>query len=297
VPTLADSLVEVSRRTPERVVLVDGDVRLTCESLYRQANALAQALLSRMPTGSVVSFMLPNWHEAAVVYLAATMAGFALLAVECDESRIDFRLRTRYLDRKAVYTVKVTKGDRYFGTSAFITDAATGQPLAGAQVSVAGPTDPEGRYSRLLTPGTYDVTVSKPGYATATAAGVTVALGQTVVRDFALQGVPRLVMDSQTPDDSGPGGNGNGILEVNERFRLWVAVRNAGAAASGPATGELRSLTTGVTIVPLKLYLKDGRIKLEIALAKGKKAFDKREAIAERDVEREMARARGTRRG
>jgi acyl-CoA synthetase (AMP-forming)/AMP-acid ligase II len=78
VPTLADSLVEVSRRTPERVVLVDGDVRLTCESLYRQANALAQALLSRMPTGSVVSFMLPNWHEAAVVYLAATMAGVAV---------------------------------------------------------------------------------------------------------------------------------------------------------------------------------------------------------------------------
>src|SRR6476620_2256834 len=33
--------------------------------------------------------------------LAATMAGFSLLAVECDESRIDFRLKTRYLDRKA----------------------------------------------------------------------------------------------------------------------------------------------------------------------------------------------------
>jgi urocanate hydratase len=33
--------------------------------------------------------------------LAATMAGFSLLAVECDESRIDFRLRSRYLDRKA----------------------------------------------------------------------------------------------------------------------------------------------------------------------------------------------------
>jgi len=65
---------------------------------------------------------------------------------------------------------------------------------------------------------------------------------------------------------------------------------------------EIRKLaketaTTGVTIVPLKLYLKNGRIKLEIALAKGKKSFDKREAIATRDVEREMARARGTRRG
>jgi SsrA-binding protein len=54
----------------------------------------------------------------------------------------------------------------------------------------------------------------------------------------------------------------------------------------------------GVTIVPLRLYLKSGRIKLEIALAKGKKAFDKREAIAKKDVEREMARARGpSRRG
>jgi SsrA-binding protein len=52
----------------------------------------------------------------------------------------------------------------------------------------------------------------------------------------------------------------------------------------------------GVTLIPLSLYLKGGRIKVELALAKGKKAFDKREAIAKRDVEREMARARGARR-
>ena len=38
-----------------------------------QAKALAQAMLARAPTGSVVSFMLPNWHEAAVIYLAATL--------------------------------------------------------------------------------------------------------------------------------------------------------------------------------------------------------------------------------
>ena len=77
-PTLADSLVEAARVTPHRVLLVDGDVRLDCESLHQQAKALAQALLSRMPTGGVVSFMLPNWYEAAVVYLAATMAGIAV---------------------------------------------------------------------------------------------------------------------------------------------------------------------------------------------------------------------------
>ena len=59
-------------------MLVDGDVRLDCRRLHDQATALAQALLSRMPTGSVVSFMLPNWHEAAVVYLGATLAGMVV---------------------------------------------------------------------------------------------------------------------------------------------------------------------------------------------------------------------------
>lgn len=77
-PTLADALMDAAQSTPARVVLVDGDMRMDCESLYTQARSLAQSLLSRMPTGSVVSFMLPNWHEAAVVYLAATLAGIAV---------------------------------------------------------------------------------------------------------------------------------------------------------------------------------------------------------------------------
>ena len=77
-PTLADSLLEAARLTPHRVALIDGDHRLDCQTLYTQARTLAQSLLSRMPTGSVVSFMLPNWHEAAVVYLAATLAGIAV---------------------------------------------------------------------------------------------------------------------------------------------------------------------------------------------------------------------------
>jgi SsrA-binding protein len=51
----------------------------------------------------------------------------------------------------------------------------------------------------------------------------------------------------------------------------------------------------GTTLVPTRLYLKDGRIKLEIALARGKKTHDKREAIKGRDAEREMARERGRR--
>lgn len=46
----------------------------------------------------------------------------------------------------------------------------------------------------------------------------------------------------------------------------------------------------GMTIVPIKVYLKDGKAKLEIGLAKGKKQYDKRDAIKERDVERESSR-------
>jgi SsrA-binding protein len=57
--------------------------------------------------------------------------------------------------------------------------------------------------------------------------------------------------------------------------------------------GELQRETqaAGVTLIPLRLYLKDGRAKLEIALARGKKSYDKREAIAKREIERQMQRA------
>jgi SsrA-binding protein len=63
------------------------------------------------------------------------------------------------------------------------------------------------------------------------------------------------------------------LLHRSEIRRLWNDVRQK-----------------GVTIVPIKVYLKDGRAKVEIALAKGKKLYDKREAIAKRDAERELDR-------
>ncbi|MDO9492555.1 SsrA-binding protein SmpB [Acetobacterium sp.] len=44
----------------------------------------------------------------------------------------------------------------------------------------------------------------------------------------------------------------------------------------------------GYTLVPLTLYFKDGRVKMELALAKGKKLYDKRHAIAERDSDRRI---------
>jgi SsrA-binding protein len=52
---------------------------------------------------------------------------------------------------------------------------------------------------------------------------------------------------------------------------------------------------SGLTIVPLQMYFKDGYAKVEIALARGKKAHDKRQAMAERDAAREINRAVGRR--
>ena len=54
-------------------------------------------------------------------------------------------------------------------------------------------------------------------------------------------------------------------------------------------TGKVKE--RGLTLVPLRLYFKRGRAKVELALARGKKQHDKRDAIRERDVRREIDRA------
>jgi SsrA-binding protein len=63
------------------------------------------------------------------------------------------------------------------------------------------------------------------------------------------------------------------LLHRTEIRRLWNEVRKK-----------------GVTIVPTKVYLKEGRAKIEIAVAKGKRLYDKREAIAKRDMQRDNER-------
>ncbi len=58
---------------------------------------------------------------------------------------------------------------------------------------------------------------------------------------------------------------------------------------------ESRVGEKGLTIVPLSLYFKDGRAKVEIGLARGKKQWDKRQALAERQASREAQAALGRR--
>ncbi len=51
----------------------------------------------------------------------------------------------------------------------------------------------------------------------------------------------------------------------------------------------------GLTLVPLSLYFKDGKAKVEIGVARGKRSYDKRQALAKRDAAREIERARAAR--
>ncbi len=69
------------------------------------------------------------------------------------------------------------------------------------------------------------------------------------------------------------------LLHSSEIRKLWNTVRQK-----------------GVTIIPLSVYLKNGRAKVEIAVAKGKKLYDKRAEIAKRDSQREIDRQLHSRR-
>ncbi len=63
------------------------------------------------------------------------------------------------------------------------------------------------------------------------------------------------------------------LLHKKEIRQMWVDVK-----------------LKGVTIIPVKMYLKNGRAKIEIAVAKGKKLYDKREDIAKKDLKRDIDR-------
>ncbi len=64
------------------------------------------------------------------------------------------------------------------------------------------------------------------------------------------------------------------LLNKKEIKELFVAVRQK-----------------GVSIIPVKLYIKNGKAKLEIAIARGKKTYDKRQVLEKRDTERDIARS------
>ena len=87
-----------------------------------------------------------------------------------------------------------------------------------------------------------------------------------------------------------PYSHGNFMNHAPERVRKLLLHRREILKLGGRATER------GLTLVPLRAYMKNGRVKLEIGLARGKQAHDKRDALREKDQERETRRALRSRR-
>ena len=83
----------------------------------------------------------------------------------------------------------------------------------------------------------------------------------------------------------GPYSHGNLLNHAENRDRRLLMHRREIDKLGGKVTEK------GLTLVPLKAYFKNGRVKLEIGLGRGKKAHDKRQAIKAKDVERETRQA------
>jgi SsrA-binding protein len=86
-----------------------------------------------------------------------------------------------------------------------------------------------------------------------------------------------------------PYSHGNLMNHVAERDRKLLLHRKEIDRLGGRATER------GLTIVPLRAYLRNGRVKLEIGLGRGKQTHDKRESIKKKDIERETRQAMGRR--
>ncbi|MEY2475824.1 MAG: SsrA-binding protein [Actinomycetota bacterium] len=82
--------------------------------------------------------------------------------------------------------------------------------------------------------------------------------------------------------------SGFGVVDPDRTRKLLMHKREIEELGS-------RTITEPLTIVPMAIYFKEGRAKMELALARGRKRYDKRQAIAQRDSDREAERAHRSR--
>ena len=88
----------------------------------------------------------------------------------------------------------------------------------------------------------------------------------------------------------GPYSHGNLLNHAEDRDRKLLLHKREVLKLGGKVTEK------GYTIIPLRAYMKNGRVKVEIGLARGKRAHDKRETLKRKDLERETRQALRTRR-
>lgn len=111
--TIADALRQAAGETPDRVLLTDGTNNVTARQLLAQSEQLARALLARFQPGGVVSFMLPNWIEAATIYCAATLAGMVAHPILPSLRDHDLRFMLDDIGSRAIFIPEVFRKHDY----------------------------------------------------------------------------------------------------------------------------------------------------------------------------------------
>ncbi len=111
--TLADALDRAALETPDRVLILDEATALDAALLRSRARRLAGRLLTLAPPGSVVSFMLPNWHEAALIYIATTLAGMIAHPILPSLRDRDLRYMLDDVDSRILFIPASLRGHDY----------------------------------------------------------------------------------------------------------------------------------------------------------------------------------------
>ncbi len=148
--TCADYLRKAAVDQPDRVLVIDGDTRLTARDLHDQSALLAKAMLARFEPGSVVSFMLPNWHEAVVIYMASTLAGMVAHPVLPSLRDHDLKFMLTDIGSKMIFVPHQYRGHDY---AAMMTRVSAEIPNPPETIVLRGDAGPHTPYQPLLREG------------------------------------------------------------------------------------------------------------------------------------------------
>ena len=98
----------------------EGAIRLDAQTFYEKASRLAQVMTARYPQGSVISFMLPNWHETAIIYMAATMAGMIAHPILPSLREHDLGFMLKDVASKMIFIPQTFRKHQYAGMLATV---------------------------------------------------------------------------------------------------------------------------------------------------------------------------------
>jgi len=154
--TIGQAALELVRDEPDRVLLIDGDRRLTAGQLYADAVRLADGMRrDGLKPGDVVSFLLPNWHEACCVYLAASIAGLVAHPLVPAYRRAELGFMLQDCGSKIIFVPRQFRGFDYIELMREVCGDLLTPPKV---VALRGDPGPFESYSVYLNSGSADAT-------------------------------------------------------------------------------------------------------------------------------------------